>query len=90
MGLNPTGNVCFVSVCMMKLPSMVLAASIFSKTIRKSYYGLSEHIFLNYRNTEYRTGKSGKLSDYWISDTKLKLSDYRISDIKKTIDCPAL
>jgi hypothetical protein len=75
----------------MKLPSMVLAASIFSITIGISYYGLSERIFIfTYWNCEYRTGKLETLSDYLISDTKLKLSDYRISDIKKTIDCPAL
>jgi hypothetical protein len=84
MGWNPAGNVWFVSVYVMKLPSMVLASSIFSKTIGISYYGLSERIFIfNYRNSEYRTGKLGKLSDYQICDTKLKLLDYRIFDIKK-------
>jgi hypothetical protein len=33
----------------MKLPSMVLAANIFSKTIGVSEYGLSERIFKNYQ-----------------------------------------
>ncbi len=76
---------CFFSVYVTKLPSLILAVSIFSKTIGISYYGLSERIFklLDYRNIEYRAGKLGKLSDYLISDTKLKLSDYQISDLKK-------
>ncbi len=74
----------------MKLPSMVLAANIFSKTIGISY-GLSERSFLyiNYWNSEYRTRKLGKLSDYQTSDTKLKLMDYQLLD-KKNYNCPAL
>jgi hypothetical protein len=92
MGLNPDGNGFFFSVYVTKLPSLILAVSIFSKTIGISYYGLSERIFklLDYRNIEYRAGNFGKLSDYLLSDTKLKLSDYQISDLKKTINCPAL
>jgi hypothetical protein len=39
----------------------------------------------DYQNIEYRTGKLGKLSDYWISDTKLKLWDCHISENKLSI-----
>jgi hypothetical protein len=77
-GFKLTGNICFFSVGVTKLPSMVLAANIFSKTIRILEYGLSKHIFFklsDYRNIKYWAGKLGKLSDYQISDTKLKLSD---------------
>jgi hypothetical protein len=42
----------------------------------------------DYPNIEYWNGKQGKLSEYRISDTKLKLLGYQI--IKKSIDCPAL
>jgi hypothetical protein len=79
MGSNLDGNnngFFLFLIHVTKLPCMVLAANIFSKTIGTSEYGLSERIFLNYRNIEYWGSKLGKLSDHRLSDTKLKLSDY--------------
>ncbi len=79
------------SVCVTKLPSMVLAASFLCGKL--SEYGLSERILKklsDYRNFEYSAGKLEKLLDYQIPDSKLKLSDYQISDLKKTSDCPPL
>jgi hypothetical protein len=68
MGSNLAGNISFFLVCVTELPSMVLAANIFTK--------LSE-----YRNMDYRTHfkKTIGLAEYRISGRQgwktIKLSD---------------
>ncbi len=94
MGLIPTGNICFFSVNVTKLASMVLTVTIFFEKLSEhhqiDYRNKFYKNLLDYQNIESQAAKLGKLSDYLISDTKLKLLDFRISDSKKTIDYPAL
>ncbi len=80
LGSNAHENDQFFSLCEETSKYGFGCKYFFSKTIR--IWTIGTH-FLNYRNIEYRTDKLGKLSDNWISNTKLKLSGYRISDIKK-------
>jgi hypothetical protein len=82
MCLNLAGNISFFLECVTSLPSMVLAANIFSKTIGISEYGQLKHFFLNYRtigilNIGPLSQENYRTIGNWIPNSNYRTIGYR-------------
>jgi hypothetical protein len=93
MGLNLAGNICLFSVCVTKLPGMVLAVNIFFENYWNiRIWTIGTHfltiVLSEYRKFGHQVRKTIGLSDIRYQTQTIRLSNFGY--IKKTVDCPAL